>query len=560
MKKTFIRTTIILLVASSMGLLSASAQAPADAYRNVQQGIYGTARAQSLGGAVGAIGADPTAVSVNPAGSSLYNRSVFTIGFDFGQGKSSVDWINQDLHQSVTRELGMSSLSNFSYFSPGYTFRVGNNNALKLNWGISTGRDYNYKRDYEMLTGVTNFSITDYMSTLANDAGLGSESYLRDENYDPFLRPVNALVALGLNGDIIEEEIIKDNTGTILSHGYMTKFYEEDQSGTLHLMPIRGTNLNVSERGNRNITDINLSLGYNDTYLFGLSLRVGSHTFSRSTMYREDFNDIEGAQNSFLEYGSNLSVSGSSFGLNIGFLAAIGDYGRIGISYLTPQYANYNELFSASTYNRLNTVLDPKDREYKFNTGEYRSEYSMILPGQLTISAMAFLSRYGMVSYDFQYRDLGTSKIMHANTMEKSGVSDFIREDYGAELTHKVGVEIRPISWISVRAGYQHSGNPLKAAQLKQEPEGGLTYDATTGGMISDFVLPREYQAITAGLGFSVGRNVAIDLAYVNESRSQKVYPYTGYVGVNPEEFVAVRGGDIKDVRNSFVGTLTFRF
>lgn len=561
MRNTIIKTTITLLLASSVGLLAVRAQSPADAYRNVQQGIYGTAKAQALGGAVGAIGADPTAVSVNPAGSSLYNRAVFTIGFDIGQKESTVDWINQDLQQSVSRKLSLSRLGDISYFSSGHTFNVGNNNTLKLNWGVTNRHDLSYKRDYEMLTGATNFSITDYISTLANDAGLPSDRYIRTDNYDPFTRPVNALVALGLNGDIITEEKITDNaTGKVISHSYMTQFYERDDAGNIFPMPIRATNLNVSEHGYRNVSDFNLSLGYNHTYLFGVSLRVASHTFRRSSLYREDFDDVKGTQNSFMEYGSNLNVSGNSLGLNIGFLAAIGDYGRVGISYLTPQYAHYEELYSASTYNRLNTVIDPSNREYIFNTGEYRSEYSMLLPGQLTISAMAFLSRFGMISYDFQYRNLGNSAIMHAKTLDKSGVSDFIKEDYGKELTHKVGLEVRPVRWLSLRAGYQHSGNPLKATQLKQEPEGGLAYDATSGGLISDFILPRAYQAITAGVGFSIGRSIAIDMAYVNESRTQKVYPYTGYVGINPDEFVVVKGGNLKEVRNSFVGTFTIRF
>src|SRR5690606_19319515 len=41
--------------------------------------IYGSARYQGLGGAMGAIGGDGSAVSLNPAGSGLFNYNQFSI-------------------------------------------------------------------------------------------------------------------------------------------------------------------------------------------------------------------------------------------------------------------------------------------------------------------------------------------------------------------------------------------------------------------------------------------------------------------------------------------------
>ena len=86
------------ILASSLllGVSGAMAQSPTDVYRNSMREIHGTARAQAMSDAVGALGADPTAVSVNPAGIGLYRSSEVTFGFDFGHVKSSTNWQDKE--------------------------------------------------------------------------------------------------------------------------------------------------------------------------------------------------------------------------------------------------------------------------------------------------------------------------------------------------------------------------------------------------------------------------------------------------------------------------------
>ena len=71
--------TPLLALSLLLGVSTAEAQAPTDAYRNSMRETYGTARAQGMSNAVGALGADPTAVSVNPAGIGLYRSSEVTL-------------------------------------------------------------------------------------------------------------------------------------------------------------------------------------------------------------------------------------------------------------------------------------------------------------------------------------------------------------------------------------------------------------------------------------------------------------------------------------------------
>lgn len=554
--------------------LDSSAQAPSDAYQSVQEGIIGTARTKSLGGASGAIGVDPGAVYINPAGLGLLSRSTFGIGFDAGKGSSSV--ATKDVN--ITRTLGLSDLNNISYFSRGFMIPTTSSNYLRINYGFSFGQEYNYKRDYEMQNAHPASSIATLLASKANQildftdqvnntlTTIGEESrkYKRTETYDPFESNVDPFVALGLNSLVVNFRNNDEQKGDESTDWqYETSFFSGDNRIPLEL---NGNILNVSERGKKNYTDFNIAFNLNDRYYFGGALRLGTMNYSRASMLREDFIDPKEwkvDQTSYLEYGSTLDITGASVSLNLGFLMALGDYGRIGITYLTPQYSQYKKLYSASIRNFNNNIVDEhnKSSTISFETGEYRIDYGVVTPGKLTLSAMAFLSKYGMISYDFQYRNLGHSKVLINNDRFR-GVSNYIKDNYGAELTHRVGLEVRPINWVVLRAGYAYTGNPLKTDPLKKEAAGGLNYEYPANGMVADFVLPRSYQAITGGVGFSLGRSTTIDLAYVHEIRKEKAYPFTGWTG--PDRLkakpIAVRGGNLKETRGSFVANLTFRF
>lgn len=537
--------------------LTSMAQAPSDAYRNIQEGVVGTARTKAMGGAAGALGADAGAVYINPAGAGLFTRTTLGLGMDLGRGNTSL--ASKDM--TITRSLAVAGLNNVSYFSRGYAIPVPGSNYLRVSYGFATGQEYNYKRDYEMGVNNPRFSLTDLMVAKANSIGLGFDSYRTTKTQDPFLTGVNPLVAMGVSGEIVALGKKVDPTTDKEYTFFEAPFYSKEHGP----MPLRSNHLNVSERGSRYYTDFNLAFNLNDTYFFGTALRIGSMSYSRNSALKEDFIDPaewDDPINSHLNYATSLDVSSTSIAANLGFMMAIGDYGRIGISYLTPQYAQYKELYSGAVKSRLNSVKEVDKRDFTFESGEYRSDYGMITPGKLTVSAMAFLSKYGMVTYDFQYRNLGASKLLLGNSAMVNGATDYIKQDYGSELSHRVGLEVRPLNWLSLRAGYAHIGSPLKTEQFKHEPEDGLDYEYPASGMIADFTLPRSYQAITGGLGFSIGRSTTIDLAYVHEIRKEKVYPFSGWTDPRDPEnsFIAVKGGDLKETRGSLVANLTIRF
>ena len=69
---------IITIVFSLFCISATFAQGPDDACRFSQTYYQGTAKTLGMGNALGAVGGDMTAVSINPAGLGIYRSNEFT--------------------------------------------------------------------------------------------------------------------------------------------------------------------------------------------------------------------------------------------------------------------------------------------------------------------------------------------------------------------------------------------------------------------------------------------------------------------------------------------------
>lgn len=557
--KSLYRISFMLLGALGLGMAipaGADAQGPIEAYRFGLKGLHGTARAQALGGAVGALGADPTAVYVNPAGLGLYSRSTISISADPGWGKSMVNW--QKSHQNEVA-YSPGGFNNVSYMTPFYDSSSG----TKFSMGVSYNRDYDFDRAYRMTTGVLGAGLADLMMLIGMDEGISFNKYIDGSTpgYNPFKNMVHPLVAMGANADLIRP--FSDND-KLFRHAFLDTYNETTKKWDL--LPPDMTMLDVVENGARNSVDINMSMGFGDIFYVGAALRLGTVSHARSTKYREDFKFINRKSNAEVNnhmiLGNELTTSGNSIGLNLGAMVMLGDYVRLGLSYMTPERISMEETYSARmvTYNEF---IEPKNkRELTFQTALYDNSYILRTPGQLTASALVFLGQYGFVSYDFQYRDLATAKL-YAGDRTLNPLTEVIKEDYGKEMTHKFGIEVRPIQRLALRGGMSFTGNPMKGEEFDVEPANGLSRDAVAVGMMPDFTLPRSYQAFSFGVGYRISKVVSIDLAYARSTRTEQVYPFSGYRNKQNHlglPNIEIKGARMEDVRNNLVATLTLAF
>src|SRR5690606_10475074 len=103
------------------GFLNMSAQElnPTDAVRIGLQQISGSARFNAMGGAFGALGADASAIQINPAGSALFNYNNFSFSGNL-QIQKNQSIFNSSISDAKEKDL---NLNNF-----GVTFVIDSKN------------------------------------------------------------------------------------------------------------------------------------------------------------------------------------------------------------------------------------------------------------------------------------------------------------------------------------------------------------------------------------------------------------------------------------------------
>ena len=128
MKKSIV--TASLLIAA---LASASAQSEFDALKFNSTDIIGSARFVGMGGAMGALGGDPSSININPAGLGVYRSFMeISLGMGVNINKTSADWGGTTTNDSRTHVP-----FNHASFIIGYT-----NNSEFLNGDFKNLGDY----------------------------------------------------------------------------------------------------------------------------------------------------------------------------------------------------------------------------------------------------------------------------------------------------------------------------------------------------------------------------------------------------------------------------------
>lgn len=545
--RSITRLIYIIVTGSTLCLLNLQAQAPSDALRNMTQGPNGTARAQAMGGKVGALGADPTATLTNPAGSALYlnNTLSLSLGADF-----DAYYPYYDKRQGTSAgNYRRANLSNFYYVSSAIGDYL-QNPDWAVNWSIQYNRDYDYKRSYSITYDKPTSTVADYIASRANAAGRPLKDYLFVEGkYDPIMTPgLDPAVTMGINGGLVE------HNGSIFWPSSWVWPGKAGEGDGVQILPY-ASNIQVDEAGGRHSIDFNFSTSYQYKLFLGGSLRIGNSHFTRASRYSEAFAYDPKEIKIDFTYDNNLSVTGRSVTASLGAMYALGDYGRIGVSYLLPQYATYNEVYHYEA-GSFNNSFKPGEQHVGYNTGDdLTNSYNMWLPGTLTVSAAGILGKYGMITYDFTWTPLASASLRTngEESVAMVGPNDLIKEYYGNQFSHHLGVEIRPLSWLSVRGGgsYMSSGIELESKDVK------LTTEYIPSGAILDFAIPRGTYTGSCGLGFRF-KSISWDFAYVFTRMKNEVYPYPSLPsGVNP---LLTEGANMDIDRHSFLTTFALSF
>lgn len=467
--------TAILLSAAWIDL---SAQTAQDALRYSRIFYNGTSRFMGAAGAFGAVGADFSSLSTNPAGLGLYRTAEITITPSFFNSFNSAEYNG---YNSTDYKLNL-ALANFGYVYTFYTGKAKKSGGLRsvsVAFGMNRQNDFNdrvYIQGPNHSSSILN-SFTDVLNT------------------PPLLNP----------GDVRYNYPF--DIGLAYDCGLI--FYDSSQNTYLSDMPHGGVFQEKTIHAWGSINEFDLALGgnINDKLYFGFTIGIPSiRYFYQSKYWEEDTGDSIPYFQS-LRYDYNYETHGTGVNLKIGLIFRPADWIRIGGAIHTPtwypaMYDYYASSMSATYDSILNYPVQYSP------SGAY--EYQLMTPFRAIGSLALFIGKHGFISGEYEYANFSHARFRAPGDSFRD-VNSVISSDYTAPVNLKIGTEWK-IFMFRVRGGFGYYGAPDKTGEFSNR------------------------YTVTGGFGVYIKRFFA-DIAY-QWSESESTYHIYDPVLVNPTDIV----------------------
>ncbi|MBR2331366.1 MAG: hypothetical protein IKA38_02660, partial [Alistipes sp.] len=440
---------------------------------------FGTARSMAMAGAFTSLGGDLSSMGINPAGLAMFRHNEISISPMMGfqnSTNSAQDW--GDNQQSRF------AISNFST-----TFKLyegSSSNLVSLNVGLGYNRvaDFNYRYGYSSLSAP-------------------SDSPYRSIN-DAFVRQ------LGQGG------VFPDNDGA-LNYAFGDAYYwggilaynnwlidaERDEFGdywtsanTLGVNASVGHTVGVESKGSIGEYQVALAANFNNTLYVGGTIGIQYVHWDRQFYYGEDY--IYNGQQpvyadgtpiaepaEWLDYNQAVELSGAGVNFKLGAIYRPFPALRLGAAIHTPTYYALDRTYQAymgSNYNPNGDTTLPLE-----DMGE--QTWDFVSPTRLMFGASYTFGRMAVVSVDYErtwYNGMRVKNIPDGFDLSEEDYRAEFKANYKGANTLRIGAEIKPLSVVSLRAGYG-----ISDAMLRNDKE--LYYNTPT---------TYKTTCISAGLGF----------------------------------------------------------
>lgn len=452
------RTNFIIILILSVFSTSLFAQNEADALRFSQSYSGGTARSLGLSGAFGALGGDPSSLSINPAGIGVYRSSEFTI----------TAGVNNDLVTSKYRGYKYEDFKNkFNLSNLAYVYTYNTNKTagwVSASFGVAYNRLADFNRNFSIRNDNATGSLMDEFVLNSNN-NQGSEFY----------------------------EDLAWNTDVLL-YDEVNKVYSSDFTGTNYGQTIKK---NVSTKGG--IGEYDFSFGANFSHL----LYVGATLGVQRIDYEEIKEHSEFDDNGTYEYLKSFSFNehfnayGTGVNFKIGAILKPVDFLRLGLAVHTRTYYNMNSEFYTSMESSFDkgTPAQMSDR-----TDLVTSDYKFQTPMK-AIGSIAFVfDKFGLFSLDYEMVDY-TKGRFRSDEDDFGDINVKMSDVYKKTSNIKAGLEGR-LGPFAARVGYGWYGSP---------------YVKDANRLNSDY----KYQSYSAGIGIR-GKKAFFDVAYVTNKSNEE--------------------------------------
>lgn len=452
--------TLFCILFTGFGL-SVYAQNDADVQRYSSDFYFGTARFNGLGGAMGALGGDMSAVHLNPAGLGLFRFG--TVSFTPAMESNTImsdlggNTLNENVTLPVINNTGLVLVNEITHpywrsFNFGISYNRVNtfNDKLRVNSTLPANRSMmqDFARE---ATGFSPDQLSDF------SAGLAYDGYIIDPDT---LSPGNLYYPHVGDGDISQRQ-------------------------------------SAERQGRIGETSLNFAGNYDDRIYIGASINFQSVAYKSTIETMESPVDPQKTDLINYAFREELETKGLGVNLKVGAIVKAGKIFRVGGSVQTPTTFSLTDNFQNSIDSKFR---DPQERfTYSSPLGIF--EYRIRTPWRFMGSVAAVIKDKGLISVQYEFSDFSSGKIKKASSGEYdadfSNTNAIVANSYTAMNILRVGAEYRLTKSFYARAGFAWFSNPNKANEFGGVKLDRLQYGGGIGFRKAIWNIDLSYQLAT---------------------------------------------------------------
>lgn len=557
MKKNIVVAASVLILAA-MSSITAQAQSETTATSLVRaQESSGSARYKALGGAMGAVGAEFSAVNQNPASIALLRRgSKVSVTGSYTSQQDKATWYGETI-KSRDGRLGFDELSFMTTW--GNSSRVGITTGFGLR---NSGRFDRSMLAHANFGGVRTSSLADISAAHLNRLQFGrGDINLQDLPVIPH-KDLDGLAAFGRR-HLPWISILGYQAGWITSNSpnggdYYSAFTYPEGGNFVTLSP-NDAGMLINESGG--MTDFDLAIGVRvgNIFNFGATLTMMYLNYDLNSRYTEGYNKTTNGRVHGLSLDNSISISGGGARLGLGVLVEPLQGLRLGASVYTPTILALKQDFQAQATG-LSSIQAPNGRDFKSTTpGDGASSFELRTPWRFGLSGAYIFGHKGLISVDYEYSNLGSTELDEARdefgyrpskNNPFSSDNEAISEDYGATHTLRVGAEYNVTNRLALRAGFQSANQGYKNAHLERVDAPSV--EVLTPNTQQFYTLPESTKAYSLGLGYKITPRWSIDAAFVYKTYNERIYTFSSMADLGPILDPGVRNANAKSIRSPY--------
>lgn len=520
---------MVLAIAMTGACYTLRAQTIDDALRFSSSAPAGTARAQSVGGALGSLGGEVSSIYVNPASTGFFRTSdfSFTLGFQEASSKGTY------LGNLGTDNKGNLNISNATLIFGGNR-KIPGSKWENFSFGLGVNRTANYNNRVYYSGNSANSSLSANYYLEAQNAGITDPEAQLGGNADQTIGYLAHTAIPAFQTFLINYET--QTNGDFI-------FYSAAESVD-NTINVKQENM-LTTKGSANEVSFDFGTNYNNTLYLGGSINVPVIHYTRDKTWKETNINANTNLNEFA-VTERLNTDGTGINVKLGAIIKPVRPLSIGLAVHSPSWIWFTDTYRTDMTTNTKEKGPRSFSSIDTNNGEQdESKYSIRTPWKGILSATYLFSPSadtrkptGFLTVDYEYVDYASMKMRFMNDpsfdrADADARNSAIKSAYQAASNLRLGGELK-LHVFAVRLGYAVYGNPYKNSDL----------DGT-----------RHYY--TGGLGYR-NKGFYVDLGLVLGDSKTQEQPYV--TPTNAQGYVSSGIANIKGKTTNVLATFGWKF